>query len=246
MTTLQRDAAWQLPGMRRITPVVGRWPVRITVVQSPALHLPATVPRGVEPVVYDSALAALLSLGEDRPALLLVPADVRLVPAVEIVAAVSASTAIPVAVACPEDEQLLDVATQALTAGASTFIPLPLAEQQLLDLATRFGGARDFGDAETVQVGGLRVDGQAFRVYLDGEALSVPPREFAVLHFLAEQHPRVVSVEELADRWTDGNLESIRVLINRLRKRLGSIRPAPHRSVIETVRGRGYRLDASV
>lgn len=248
MTALSADAAWQLPGMRRIGPFVGRWPMRMTVIRSPSLRVPARLPRGLEPVLYDNPLAALLALSDDRPAFVVVPTDAESVSPVAVIEALTACTAVPVAVASSASAELLDVAGRGLAAGASAFISLPLEARDLGDLMGRFGGSHSLidGDGDVVQVGGLRVDGRAFRVFLDEIPISVPPREFDLLHFLVDQHPRVVPTGELADRWTGGNAESVRVLVLRLRKRLAQVRPAPLPPVVETVRRRGYRLDASV
>lgn len=246
MTAVANDLAWHVPGMRRIGPFMGRWPVRMTVIRSPALQLPQKLPRGLEPVLYDNPLAALLALSDDQSALFVVPTDAHGVAPIAVIEAVASCTGVPVAVASRETTELLDLARQGLAAGASAFLSLPLEDGQLEDLMVRFSGRRTWTDTEVVQVGALRVDGSAFRVTLDERPVDVPPREFEVLRFLLDQHPRVVSVEELADRGTAGSRDGIRVLILRLRKRLAAARPASSSPLIETVRGRGYRLNITV
>jgi DNA-binding response OmpR family regulator len=241
-----KEPAWHVPGMQRIGPFLGRWPVRMTVIRSPALQLPRTLPRGLEPVLYDNPLAALLALTDDQPAVVVVPTDVTGVAPIAVIEAVASCTDVPVVVASRETEELLDLAGQGLTAGASAFVSLPFEYGQLEDLMVRFGGRRTWPAIEVVQVGPLRVDGSAFRVMLDDRAVKMPAREFEVLQFLVGQHPRVVSVEELADRWSAGSRDSITVLIYRLRKRLAAVQAVGARPLIETVRGRGYRLNVSV
>jgi two-component system OmpR family response regulator len=87
--------------------------------------------------------------------------------------------------------------------------------------------------------GSLCLDTRTGDVTLNGEPLALTGQEHRVLSYLLHHAGRVVSRSELLDhvyaRDRDPDSNVLDVLIGRLRRKLGL-------PVIETVRGRGYRL----
>jgi two-component system, OmpR family, response regulator len=97
---------------------------------------------------------------------------------------------------------------------------------------------------QTVQVGELFMDRKTFEVTLNGQALTLPLKEFELLFKLASHPGRTFSREQLIeDIWgydfvgTDRTLD---VHINRLRERFPE---AQLTFKITTIRGLGYRLE---
>ncbi len=92
-----------------------------------------------------------------------------------------------------------------------------------------------------VECGALRMDVAGHQVQLDGQAVDLSAREFAILTTLLESAGRVVSRERLEDSLYGWDQEissnALEVHIHHLRKKLGS-------DWIQTVRGAGYRLHA--
>jgi two-component system response regulator QseB len=92
-----------------------------------------------------------------------------------------------------------------------------------------------------VECGALRMDVAGHQVQLDGQAVDLSAREFAILTTLLESAGRVVSRERLEDSLYGWDQEissnALEVHIHHLRKKLGS-------GWIQTVRGAGYRLQA--
>ena len=92
-----------------------------------------------------------------------------------------------------------------------------------------------------VECGVLRMDVAGHQVQLDGQAVDLSAREFAILTTLLESAGRVVSRERLEDSLYGWDQEissnALEVHIHHLRKKLGS-------DWIQTVRGAGYRLQA--
>ena len=92
-----------------------------------------------------------------------------------------------------------------------------------------------------LRCGHLEVDPADRRVTLLNEPLEFTTREFALLLYLMKRQGKVVTRSELLSHvWErsfhqDSNV--IEVHVNRLREKLGD-----HSWMIETVRGRGYRL----
>ncbi len=97
----------------------------------------------------------------------------------------------------------------------------------------------------TLTVGGLDIDPDAHTVTLNGESIDLTPREFDLLHALALQPNKVVSVDELlAQVWGAefrGEPQVVYVHIRWLRKKLEEDPSHPHRIV--TVHGVGYKLE---
>ena len=90
-----------------------------------------------------------------------------------------------------------------------------------------------------IEYGRLRFDPGQQRVWLDQQPVSLARRERALLQALLQSRGRLLTVDELTDRvygWTGGvESNALAVHIHNLRRKLGE-------SLIETVRGEGYRL----
>ncbi len=87
---------------------------------------------------------------------------------------------------------------------------------------------------------GLRVDPARHEVWRDDRRVELTAREMAVLAVLVKAQGAVVSAETLLERAWDENADpftnSVRVLVSRLRTKLG--KP----DLIQTVTGKGYRI----
>jgi two-component system OmpR family response regulator len=89
--------------------------------------------------------------------------------------------------------------------------------------------------------GALALDPRLARVTLDGAPVKLTSHEFRVLSYLMHHRGRVVSQGELTDHIYsqdfDRDSNTVEVFVARLRRKLGA-------SLIETVRGFGYRIGA--
>ncbi|WAU84814.1 response regulator transcription factor [Streptomyces sp. Qhu-G9] len=97
------------------------------------------------------------------------------------------------------------------------------------------------GASPVHEVGNLRVDTAARRVFLADDEITLTTKEFSVLEQLVVRPGDVVSkadiLEHVWDFAYDGDPNIVEVYISTLRRKLG---PA----LIKTVRGAGYRLEA--
>lgn len=127
-----------------------------------------------------------------------------------------------------------------LDAGADDFVPKPFELDELF-ARTRALLRRAGPDAAAVSVGPFIVDRDNRCVRIDEQRIDLTPREFALISYLARNAGRVVSKMELLSRvWNaayDTGSNVVEVHIKNLRDKLGS-----HATMIETVRGVGYRL----
>lgn len=98
--------------------------------------------------------------------------------------------------------------------------------------------------SQQVSAAGLTLDRLANQAQLNGEELSLPPKEFDLLFMLLSQQGRTLTRDQLIESiWGydfDGNERTLDVHINRLRERLAQ-REVP--LAIRTVRGLGYRME---
>jgi DNA-binding response OmpR family regulator len=98
------------------------------------------------------------------------------------------------------------------------------------------------GDGRTVRVGPLTLDLDTYQVTVAGRGLDLTYKEFELLRYLASRPGRVFTRPALLrEVWGYdfyGGTRTVDVHVRRLRSKLGP----EHESLIETVRGVGYRV----
>jgi DNA-binding response OmpR family regulator len=132
-----------------------------------------------------------------------------------------------------------------LEAGGDDYVVKPFS---LRELAVRVSRVlkRAKGDDydEAVECGGLRIDPRSHEATLDGKALRLAPKEFALLRFLVAHAGQVFTRDQLLDRvWGQDAYVSSRTVdvhVRWLREQIEADPSSPSRLL--TVRGVGYKF----
>jgi two-component system phosphate regulon response regulator PhoB len=130
-----------------------------------------------------------------------------------------------------------------LDAGADDYIAKPFSTKELLARVRAVLRRRAPEQAGgPVSMGDLLLDSSTYRVSFKSQMLKLGPTEFKLLHYFMNHAERVHSRSQLLDKvWGDHVFieeRTVDVHVKRLREALGS----EAGSMIETVRGAGYRL----
>lgn len=129
---------------------------------------------------------------------------------------------------------------EGLDAGADDYLTKPFIVEELLArlraLIRRAAGQ----PSPQLECGPVLLDTRNGRVTVSGRAIKLTAQEFKLLSYLMHHEGKVVSRTELTEHIYDQDFDrdsnTIEVFVNRIRKKLNT-------SIIQTVRGLGYRLE---
>jgi len=151
-------------------------------------------------------------------------------------------------VALLRDEDTMDRIV-GMELGADHYMSYPVKARELVARLKqisrkREGLAEGYTGSGSLYVGDLEIDPERVRVAKGGEEISLSPREFRLLHTLAQSPGRVFGRGPLLRQvWGEDEYieeRTVNVYVQRLRTKLGDDPQDPR--IIETVRGFGYRL----
>ena len=134
-----------------------------------------------------------------------------------------------------------------LEMGADDYITKPFSPREVVARVRSVLRRAGNGDGElpTIRAGDLEIDGAGRRVTVGDRPVTLTPKEFDLLHFLASNpgtvYGRVELLEELWDFAFDGDPSTVTVHIRRLREKIEPDTSDPRHMV--TVWGVGYRFD---
>jgi two-component system, OmpR family, copper resistance phosphate regulon response regulator CusR len=133
-----------------------------------------------------------------------------------------------------------------LELGGDDYLIKPFAFVELLARIRTLLRRGPVREVEHLGIGDLEIDVIRRRVKRAGQRIELTPREFALLHLLAERRGEVLSRTQIASYVWDMNFDSdtnvVEVAIRRLRAKIDD---AHALKLIHTVRGMGYVMDTN-
>jgi two-component system KDP operon response regulator KdpE len=146
-----------------------------------------------------------------------------------------------------------EIIIQALDSGADDFISIPFSMEEFLARVRAALRRWNIFQAElkqvcaNIQYGELLIKTEARQVYVGSELITLTPKEYEVLLYLAQRKGKVITHRELlraiwGPEYGDER-EYLRVFIYQLRRKIE--KDPLHPQYIQTVSGVGYRFGAS-
>jgi two-component system, OmpR family, phosphate regulon response regulator PhoB len=133
-------------------------------------------------------------------------------------------------------------------AGVDDYVVKPFSPRELIARINAVMRRTHGADSEgVIELGGLKIDSAAHRVYAGETTVPIGPTEYRLLHFFMTHAERVYTRSQLLDYVWGGSVyveeRTVDVHIRRLRK---TLEPFHCDGLVQTVRGAGYRFSTSV
>jgi len=186
--------------------------------------------------------AGLRAVAEHRPRLVVLDVGLPDIDGLEVCRRLRQNSTIPVIFLTARDSEVDRVL--GLELGADDYVTKPFSPVELVARVKAVLRRTDqVGGAEVIAAGDVAVDLGRREVRVRGEAVAFTTKEFELLQFLAEHPGLALSRQQILDGvwgydWF-GDSRTVDVHVAQLRKKLdGAVQ-------IDTVRGVGYRLEAT-
>lgn len=136
-----------------------------------------------------------------------------------------------------------------LEIGADDYVTKPYSTRELLArmkaILRRGSTATVSTTASVLEAGPVRLDAERHKVFVGGEAVSLPLKEFELLEYLMENVNRVLTRGQIIDRvWGSnyyGDTKTLDVHVKRIRSKIEVDPKNP--TLLVTVRGLGYKFE---
>jgi two-component system, OmpR family, KDP operon response regulator KdpE len=223
-------------------------PTRVLVVDDePAIHrflAPALAANDYEVLAAETGGAALRQIASDAPDIVILDLGLPDMDGKDVIVRVREWSDVPIIVLSARDREAEKIAS--LDCGADDFVNKPFGVGELmarLRAALRHRMQRR-GETPVVSIGGLEIDVLRRRVTWQGDEISLSPKEFDLLAFLARHAGKVVMHRQIMTAvWGpahEHDTQYLRVYIGQLRQKIEP-NPSDPRFIL-TEPGIGYRL----
>ncbi len=135
----------------------------------------------------------------------------------------------------------------AFESGADDYVVKPFFARELAARVLAVERRRNLTEDTTLRIGPLEIDLNAREVTADGQPIDLTTKEFALLAFLAARPGHTFSRDELLRAvWQSSpDWQQIATVTEHMRRLRSKIESDPrHPTMLKTVRGVGYRIDA--
>ena len=200
---------------------------------------------------YDTEIAAdgrdaLAAFDRDGADLVLLDLMLPGLSGTEVCRELRTRSSVPIIMLTAKDSEV-DIVV-GLELGADDYVTKPYSTRELLARIRAVMRRTHGEDADgVVELGGLRIDSAAHRVFSGELPVHIGPTEYRLLHFFMTHAERVYTRGQLLDHVWGGGVyveeRTVDVHIRRLRK---TLEPLGKDNLVQTVRGAGYRFSTSV
>lgn len=207
--------------------------------------------EGFDVHVATDGVMALERFEQVTPDLVLLDVMLPRISGIDVCRQIRATSAVPIIMVTAKASEIDTVV--GLEVGADDYVAKPYRIRELIArirALLRRSAADPTGELEipsdsAIRVGTVELDPDEHRVTVDGDVVSLPLKEFEVLHLLLANAGRVMTRETLIDRvWGAdyvGDTKTLDVHIKRLRSKVEHSPGSPQRIV--TIRGLGYKYE---
>lgn len=200
---------------------------------------------GYEVQTAQDGVAALEKMATWPPDMVITDLAMPRMDGAALCAEIRAHSDVPILVLSVRDQEAVKV--KALDAGADDYVTKPFGIQELLARVRahirRQRTALTDAQMDPLEVGDFHIDIQKHRVEIAGREVRLSPKEFDLLHYMAQHPERVLTHRTLLIAiWGPHAAEqpdSLRVLVGQLRKK---IEPGPEPQYIVNEPWVGYRF----
>ena len=203
---------------------------------------------GMEAVHAADARSAQTAIGDRIPDLILLDWMLPGMPGIDLARRLrrdDLTRDIPIIMLTARGEETDRV--KGLDAGVDDYVVKPFSARELVARIRAVLRRAHGEDAEgVIEIGGLRIDSAAHRVFAGEQTVPIGPTEYRLLHFFMTHPERVYTRSQLLDHvWGGGVYVEERTVDVHIRRLRMTLAPYGKDGLVQTVRGAGYRFSAS-
>lgn len=204
--------------------------------------------EGFETAIAEDGRQAINMFNADGADLILLDLMIPEVSGVEVCRTIRTQSQVPIIMLTAKDAEIDKVV--GLELGADDYVTKPYSSRELIariKAVLRRGQSEDDSnqDQDLLEVGPIRLNIGKHQVFVSGNPVALPLKEFELLEFLMRNSGRVLTRSQLIDRvWGGdyyGDTKTLDVHIKRLRAKVEADPANP--VLIQTIRGLGYKLE---
>lgn len=203
--------------------------------------------EGFETVIAEDGLKAVELFTSQHPDLILLDLMLPGISGTDVCKRIRGVSMVPIIMLTAKDDEVDKVV--GLELGADDYVTKPYSGRELVArikaVLRRGADLALTGEDNVLQVANIKMDVDQHKVWLDGQLMPMPLKEFELLCELMRNAGRVMSRSQLIDHiWGSdyvGDTKTLDVHIKRLRSKFEKDQANPE--LIQTIRGRGYKME---
>jgi len=202
--------------------------------------------EGYDIVEAEDGLVAIEKFKQDTFDLILLDLMLPGADGNEVCRVIRQTSQVPIIMLTAKDDEIDKVV--GLEIGADDYVTKPYSSRELLarmKAVLRRGGEQAVVSDGVLEAGSIRMDVERHMVYVNGQVVAMPLKEFELLELFLENVNRVLTRGQIIDRvWGSnyyGDTKTLDVHVKRLRSKIEEDPARPAHLV--TVRGLGYKYE---